>query len=213
MSPKARTLRLAPVASTALAALLLAACGRDPTIVKRSLCPAVSVAQYTGDITRFDPPAQRDSAAIALTATVTNLRGACVEGSPQIATRVSFDVLAQRRDRAAAQTVTLPVFVAVARGGDIVVTKQVVNVALAFPAGQTRAVGHGVAATTIARNAVALPVNINRLITRERKPGETDAATDPLAEPKVKEAVRQASFEVLVGFQLTPEELAYNATK
>lgn len=213
MSPKARTLRLAPVVSTALAALLLAACGRDPTIVKRSLCPAVSVAEYAGDITRFDPPAQRDAGAIALTATVTNLRGACVEGNPEIATRVSFDVLAQRRDRAAAQTITLPVFVAVARGGDIVVTKQVVNVALAFPAGQTRAVGHGSAATAIARRAVSLPDSVNRLITRERKPGETDAATDPLAEPKVKDAVRQASFEVLVGFQLTPEELAYNATK
>jgi hypothetical protein len=211
--PKARTLRLAPAVSAALAALLLAACSRDTTIVKRSLCPAVSVAQYAGDVTRFDPPAQRDSGAIALTATVTDLRGACVEGSPEIATRITFDVVAQRRDRAAAQTVTLPVFVAVTRGGDIVVTKQVVNVALAFPAGQTRAIGRGSAATAIARQSVALPTNINRLITRVRKPGETDAATDPLAEPKVKDAVRQASFEVLVGFELTPEELAYNATK
>jgi len=206
-------LRLSPVVSAALAALVLASCAKDDQIVKRSLCPAVSVAEYSGDMTRFDPPAQRDSGAIALTATVTNLRDACVEGTPDIADRVSFDVVAQRRDSAAAATITLPVFVAVTRGGEIVVTKQLVQVALAFPAGQTRALGHGSAATAIARNAVALPVSINRLITRERKPGETDAATDPLAEPKVRDAVRQASFEILVGFELTPDELAYNATK
>lgn len=201
---------LAPIV---LATVVLAGCGRDPFIVKRSLCPAVSVAQYAGDVTRFDPPAQRDSGAVAITATITDLRGACVEGSPEIATRVTFDVVAQRRDSRTAETVTLPVFVAVARAGEIVVTKQVVPVTLAFAAGQPRAKGRGTASTAIQRNAVALPSDINKLVTRERKPGDIDAATDPLAEPKVRDAVRLASFEVLVGFQLTPDELAYNATK
>ena len=200
------------LASAALAALVLASCARDPFIVKRSLCPAVAVAQFAGDVTRFDPPSRRDAGAIALTASVTNLRGACVEGSP-VSTRVTFDVIAQRRDRQAAEQVTLPVFVAVTRGGDIVVTKAAVPVTLNFAAGSARAQASGSASTAIARDAVALPTKINRLVTRERKPGEADAAVDPLAEPKVKEAVRQASFEVLVGFQLSPDELAYNATK
>jgi hypothetical protein len=34
-----------------------------------------------------------------------------------------------------------------------------------------------------------------------------------MADPAVREAVRRASFELLVGFQLTPEQLAYNATR
>ena len=206
-----------PRPSLALAALaaavLLASCARDPFIVKRSLCPAVSVAEFAGDVTRFQPANRRDADALDLTAALTNLRGACVEGSPEIGTRVSFDVVAQRRFTREASAIILPVFVAVARGGEIVVTKQVVPVTLTFAAGQARATGHGTASTAIQRNAVALPNDINKAITRERKPGEPDAATDPLAEPKVRDAVRQASFEVLVGFQLTPEELAYNATR
>jgi hypothetical protein len=50
-------------------------------------------------------------------------------------------------------------------------------------------------------------------VTRERKPGDPDAAVDPLANPEVRDAVRRASFEVLVGFQLTRDQLAYNATR
>lgn len=206
-------LRLPSAAAALLAFAALAGCSRDTSIVKRSLCPAVSVAQYAGEVTRFDPPTRRDSEALALTAAVTNLRGACVEGSPEIATRVTFDVVAQRRDARAPAQVTLPVFVAVARAGEIVVTKQLVQVSLNFPAGKSRAIAHGLATTGVQRRAAALPADINKAITRERKPGDADAATDPLAEPKVRDAVRQASFEVLVGFQLTPEELAYNATK
>ncbi len=206
-------MRFSPTFAAVLGAATLAGCARDPFIVKRSLCPAVSVAQYAGDITRFDPANRRDAGALSLSATITNLRGACVQGSPEVATRVGFDVVAQRRDARAAAQITLPVFVAVARGGEIVVTKQVVPVTLTFAAGVARALAHGSAATAIQRSAIALPADINRLVTRERKPGEIDAATDPLAEPKVRDAVRQASFEVLVGFELTPDELAYNATK
>ena len=43
--------------------------------------------------------------------------------------------------------------------------------------------------------------------------GDPDAAIDPLADPTVREAVRRASFELLVGFQLTEQQLAYNATR
>jgi hypothetical protein len=34
-----------------------------------------------------------------------------------------------------------------------------------------------------------------------------------MADPAVREAVRRASFELLVGFQLTQDQLAYNATR
>jgi hypothetical protein len=50
-------------------------------------------------------------------------------------------------------------------------------------------------------------------INRNRKPGDLEAATDPLADPEVKAAVRATTFEVLVGFRLSDDELAYNAAK
>ena len=42
---------------------------------------------------------------------------------------------------------------------------------------------------------------------------DPDAALDPLADPEVRAAVQAASFELLVGFQLSDEQLAYNATR
>ena len=38
-------------------------------------------------------------------------------------------------------------------------------------------------------------------------------ALDPLNDPEVRAAVASATFEVLVGFQLTEDQLAYNATR
>ena len=50
-------------------------------------------------------------------------------------------------------------------------------------------------------------------LTRKRKAGDEDAATDPLARPEVRSAVLRATFEALVGFQLTDEQLKYNAQR
>ena len=50
-------------------------------------------------------------------------------------------------------------------------------------------------------------------LTRKRKAGDEDAAVDPLSTPEVRQAVLRASFETLVGFQLTAEQLKYNATR
>ena len=47
----------------------------------------------------------------------------------------------------------------------------------------------------------------------DRKAGDVDAALDPMADPQVRAAVQAATFEMLVGFQLTEEQLAYNATR
>ena len=48
---------------------------------------------------------------------------------------------------------------------------------------------------------------------RKREPGDPDAALDPLADPAVRAAVQRATFELLVGFQLTEAQLRYNATR
>ena len=63
------------------------------------------------------------------------------------------------------------------------------------------------------RSAATLPEDIRRQITRERRPGDADAAVDPMADPAVRAAVERARFEVLLGFQLTPDQLRYNATR
>jgi hypothetical protein len=50
-------------------------------------------------------------------------------------------------------------------------------------------------------------------ITRRRRAGDPDAALDPLADPQVRAAIQRASFEMLIGFQLTQDQLAYNVTR
>ncbi len=42
---------------------------------------------------------------------------------------------------------------------------------------------------------------------------EQDAAIDPRSNPEIRTAVLRASFESLVGFQLTDEQLRYNVTR
>jgi hypothetical protein len=54
---------------------------------------------------------------------------------------------------------------------------------------------------------------VRKLLTKKRRAGDTDAATDPLATPEVRAALAKASFELLVGFQLTDQQLTYNATR
>ena len=44
-------------------------------------------------------------------------------------------------------------------------------------------------------------------------PRDPDAAIDPLSIPEVRTALQRTSFELLVGFQLTQEQLRYNATR
>ena len=203
----------------ALIPLALAACSTEGqltntgVIVNRSACPAVAIPAATGDVTLFNPPGSRDAAAIDVVAEITNVRATCDETGANIVSNVTFDVLAQRRDARGARDVVLPYFAVAMQGGTNVVSKSVGRVGLHFDDGQLRASTRGSAAGTVSRAAVTLPDDIRQQITRERKPGDADAAIDPLADPKVREAVRAASFELLVGFQLTQEQLAYNATR
>jgi hypothetical protein len=107
----------------------------------------------------------------------------------------------------------IPYVTTIVRGGRVVVSKSVSRVALRFNDGDARASTSGTGTSTITRAAATLPVEVRDRITRKRKAGDDDAAIDPLADPAVREAVQRASFEVLVGFQLTQEQLQYNATR
>jgi hypothetical protein len=183
----------------------------------RTVCPAVGIPDYTGDITLFRTPGARDAASIDVTAAITNLRGQCDDRpdatTAKVYTSLGFDVVARRTDTRGARSVSLPYFVTVLRGGQAVVSKRVGTVTLNFADGQERAQAHATGGATIDRAEATLPEEIRDRITRKRKAGSAEAAVDPLTEPDVRAAVQRATFEVLVGFQLDQDQLAYNATR
>jgi hypothetical protein len=194
-------------------AVVVAGCQRNPMLVKRSPCPAVAVPAYLGDATIFGPGGAADAKNIDFVATITNVRESCQEGEEKLTTDVSFDVLARRSAPGPARTVTLPVFTTVVQGGNLVLSKDVIGVVVNFPDGQTRGSGSSGVRTQVSRAAATLPPEIQEKVSRKRKPTDADAAVDPLADPQVRAAVRAASFEVLLGFQLDEAGLAYNVAK
>lgn len=180
----------------------------------RSKCPAVGIPNYTGDMTLFSAPGSKTAANIDVVAMMTDVRMQCnQDAGDKVYAQVSFKVLGRRNDTSGARQVTVPYFVSVLQGGSAVVSKRVGNVTLNFANGQDRAQATGTVEAYIDRAAATLPDDVRDRITRKRRAGDQDAALDPLADPKVKAAVARASFEVLVGFQLTEEQLAYNATR
>ncbi len=179
----------------------------------RSVCPVVGVPAGTGDITLFDPPASRDASAIDVSALITNVRGTCNDVGADVTSTVTFDVRARRARTDAARDVTLPYFITIVRGGTQVVAKRVGQVTVHFDAGQAIASTSAQASASVSRAAATLPDSVRERLTRKRKAGDEDAAIDPLSAPDVRQAVLSASFEALVGFQLTEEQLRYNAQR
>ena len=202
------------IAFLALAAgLALAGCQKNPLKVQRSPCPAVAIPTYTGDITQFRPGTAPDAANVELVATITNVRETCGETDANLTSDITYDVLATRTSTAGPRSVTLPVFASVVQGGNLLGSKQIGGVVISFADGQARATGRGGARASVARSAASLPPEIQAKLSRKRKAGDLDAASDPMADPEVRAALRAASFEVLVGFQLDEASLAYNVTK
>jgi hypothetical protein len=211
---------LTPVLLGAIATVSLSACSSagefDETggvRITRSACPAVAVPTYTGDVTLFDPPASRDARAIDVTATITNLKSTCTGPTDPIRSTVSFDILGRRATAGPARDVTLAYFATVIRGGTVIVSKQVNQAVLHFADGQLRASASGSAGATISAAAATLPPEVLKKVTRRRKPTDADASIDPMSDPVTRAAVQRASFELLVGFQLTQDQLRYNATR
>lgn len=214
--------RAASVALMLGAAATLSACSSEGDLVLqegvgvsaiRSKCPAVGIPAYTGDITLFRDAANKTMGSMDLTASITDLRTTCDETGAKIYSESTFQVYARRTDTSAARTVDLPYFVTVLQGGSSVQTKRVGTVTLNFAAGEERAQASAKAGAFVDAAAATLPDDIRERVTRKRRPGDADAAMDPLAAPDVKAAIARASFEVLVGFQLDQDQLAYNATR
>ena len=199
--------------------LLATACSREGEItqggiyITRSACPQVGVPAATGDITLFNPSNRTDASAIDVSAAITNVRSVCDETGANIVSTVSFDVVATRRLVSDQRTVVLPYFTVAMQGGSQVVAKRLGNVGLNFVAGSARAQTSGQATIQVSRAAATLPEDVRRELTRERKADDPDAAIDPLSNPTVRDAVARATFEHLIGFQLTQQQLQYNATR
>jgi hypothetical protein len=180
----------------------------------RSACPTVGVPAMTGDLTVFDPANSVDASAIDVEATMTNVRSTCYDADgPDIQTKITFDIQARRTRNDAARDVTFPYFISVVQGDTAVIAKRVGHVTVHFDAGRDRATASGEATSVVSRAAATLPDDVRRRLTEKRKAGDEDAATDPLSKPEIRQAVLRASFEALVGFQLTQDQLKYNATR
>ncbi len=206
-------------AAAVLLTLGLAACAREGDIQQTGIltsytnCPPVAVLAPAGDVTLFDPANSRDAAAIDVVANITNVRSTCNQNGENIITEVTFEVQARRRDNRGARSVSVPYFATVVQGNTNVVAKRVRPLTLTFADGAYRTSTAGAATTRVLTSSATLPDDIRRQITRERRPGAPDAAIDPMADPAVRAAVDRAHFEVLLGFELTPDQLRYNATR
>ena len=213
--------KFAPIA-VSLLALALSGCAKDGDIdvnsgigvtATRTGCPIVAVPEGTGDVTLFNPASSQDANDVDVVATITKLRPSCNSSGERIYSVASFEVQARRMDRSGVRSVTLPYFSSVVQGGTAVVAKRVGQVTLNFAAGQDRATATGKAAGYIDGTSARLPADIVQKINRKRKAGDADAALDPMADPEVRAALQRASFELLVGFNLTEDQLRYNVTR
>jgi hypothetical protein len=218
--------RIAPIVKLRLAALvtltLLSACRHAGDITAengggvyavRSDCPIVGIPTGTGDVTIFNPSNSRDARAIDVTAAMTQLRSFCQDAGNDVVSTVTFTVTGLRRDAGPARQVVLPYFDVALRGGTNIEAKQVGAVALNFPAGSQHATGRAQATIRVNRASATLPANVRAILTRPRKAGQADAAIDPMSDPGVARAVANSTFEHLVGFQLSQDQLKYNATR
>lgn len=210
---------LAKLAVPAMILLAAGGCSRTGEITEggisavRSACPHIGIPAGTGDITLFNPATSREATAIDVTAVLTNLQSTCDETGPQIQTNLTFDVLARRNQPGPARDVTLPYFITVVRGGTSVTAKRIGQVTVRFAEGQIRAQTTGQATASIDRAAATLPEEVRKRLTEKRKAGDQAAAMDPLADPAIRSAVLSSTFEALVGFQLTEDQLKYNVTR
>lgn len=206
-------------AAAVLLSFALLGCAREGDIFESGIlttytaCPAVAIPAPAGDVTLFNPPASRDAAAIDVVATISNVRSTCDETGEYIVTNANFDVSALRRDNRGVREVVLPYFATVVQGNGNVVAKRVSRVGLRFEDGAYRATSSASASSQVLRSAATLPEDIRDQITRRRRPGDPQAAVDPMSDPAVRAAVDRARFELLVGFELDLEQLRYNATR
>jgi len=179
----------------------------------RSACPIAGVPAGTGDITLFNPAGSTDSRAIDVTAAITDVRATCQDVGNDVVSTATFTITGLRRDAGPARQVVLPYFNVALQAGTNVAAKRIGQAVLNFAPGDIHALTRVQAIVRVNRGVATLPANVRQILTRPRKAGEAEAAVDPLSDPAVRSAVANATFEHLVGFQLSQDQLKYNATR
>ncbi|WP_298216078.1 hypothetical protein [Acidocella sp.] len=180
-----KVFRLRLLSAVSLTALLgLAACGGDsqPDAAKASdplqFCPPVAVLQQAQTVTLF-LPGRSDIAAQISTAQITGISGQCTyrkKGkTPLLEVKFTASFLAANGPANHGQPVTLPWFVAITKG-DQILDKKEYSIKLGFDGNMSKTA------------AVSKPVVI-------------DLPPSPAS----------ARLQILAGFEMTPEQLAYAA--
>ena len=197
----------------------LAACAREGDIQQTGIltsytaCPPVAIVAPTGDVTLFNPASSRDANAIDVVAHITNLRSTCDESGEHIVTqrklrRAGAEARQSRRARRRA-----PLF-RHRRSGRWQCRRQARRqVGLHFDDGQYRATPPERRPRRCCARRRPCPRTSAARSPASGAPGDADAAIDPMADPAVRSAVEPARFELLVGFELTADQLTYNATR
>lgn len=179
------------LAAMALAGLAIAGCQTNPLEVTRTSCPAVAVVKHTGTLTRFNPGAEANADQIQLNASIGGLSRQCTERGGTVTTTLSYQITVTRPAKGPALSVAVPVFQVVMRDGSTLLAKDVSTVMLVFPEGVDR-------------------IQVSQSL---------QASTPPLPPPPKPDPDNpdapppRGTYEVLVGFQLTEAEAAYNAAK
>lgn len=184
-----------------LLAVLSACQSSNPLLITRTSCPAVAVVKYANSYTQFAPGANYRANGLELSAQLSDVQVACRESKTGDAvSTVSFEVSAGRASATGGSQVTVPYFIAVIEDGTTILSKQVYSAPLQFADGSLHSqVRQSVSATT---PFVPLPPEPDRKKKREQF---QEFAED--SRPKA------AKYEILVGFQLTEEQAAYNVQR
>ena len=192
------------------APLLLAGCSSNPLQVTRTLCPAAAVPQHAGTLTFFSPANSRSADSVVATASIFDLTNQCNDGGNKVASNLRFTIGAQRPNAAAEQTITVPYFVAVVKEGETLLSKQVYEATLTFPAGSARTEAVQTVQAVVDRaEALAAAGPAPGSEKKKRKRGEMAEPEDLFFDAKPK----ASGFEILVGFQLTDAQVHYNITQ
>ena len=179
----------------------------------RSACPIAGIPAGTGDITLFNPPSSIAASAIDVSAAINDIQTTCSETGSEVISTATVTIVALRRDVGPARQVVVPYFNIALQGGANIAAKQIGQAVLSFPAGNAHAQTRFQATVRVNRGVATLPADVRLKLTKPRKVGEAEAAVDPLTDPAIRSAVANATFEHLIGFQLTQDQLRYNATR
>jgi hypothetical protein len=195
-------MRCAALFLAVLFVVTLGACKSDnPLLITRTSCPAVAVVKYTNNYAQFAPGSNFSASGLELSAQMDGVTVTCQEGKGGApVTQVNFEVSAARASASSASQQVIPYFVTIVEDGQTILSKNVYGAQLQFADGALRStVRQSFSATT---PYVPLPPAPDK---KKRKDQFEDFAED--SRPKA------ARYEILIGFQLTEEQAAYNVQR